>query len=46
LENAATEHQNILAIKVDPPLEQLHSDPRWPALLERLNYRTSEGGIA
>jgi len=38
LEKAVAEHQLITPIKVEPPLENLHSDPRWQALLRRMNF--------
>jgi tetratricopeptide (TPR) repeat protein len=28
----------VVVIKEDPPLELLHSDPRWKALLRRMNF--------
>lgn len=37
LEKAVAERQLIVALKVDPPLESLHSDPRWKVLLSRMN---------
>ena len=37
LEKAVTARQNVVSLKVDPPLDGLHSDPRWQALLERMN---------
>jgi tetratricopeptide (TPR) repeat protein len=38
LEKAVEERQVLVNIKVDPPFENLHSDPRWKALLHRLNF--------
>jgi TolB-like protein/Tfp pilus assembly protein PilF len=38
LEKAVEEHQLITPLKVEPPLESLHSDPRWKALLRRMNF--------
>ena len=38
LEKAVEERQLITPIKVEPPLENLHSDPRWKALLRRMNF--------
>jgi adenylate cyclase len=39
LEKAIEERDSLLVnIKEDPPLENLHSDPRWTALLRRMNY--------
>jgi TolB-like protein/DNA-binding winged helix-turn-helix (wHTH) protein/Tfp pilus assembly protein PilF len=40
LEKAVEEHQYITPLKVEPPLEGLHSDPRWMALLSRMNFPT------
>jgi hypothetical protein len=30
-------------VKVEPSLESLHSDPRWPVLLRRMNFPTDGG---
>jgi TolB-like protein/DNA-binding winged helix-turn-helix (wHTH) protein/Flp pilus assembly protein TadD len=38
LEKAVDEHQLLTPIKVEPPLKNLHSDPRWQALLHRMNF--------
>jgi TolB-like protein/DNA-binding winged helix-turn-helix (wHTH) protein/Tfp pilus assembly protein PilF len=38
LEKAVEGHQNLTPLKVEPPLEALHSDPRWKALLRRMNF--------
>jgi len=38
LEKAVEEHQLLTPLKVEPPLESLHSDPRWKALLRRMNF--------
>ncbi|MGH9968882.1 MAG: tetratricopeptide repeat protein [Pyrinomonadaceae bacterium] len=40
LEKAVEEHQLLTPLKVEPPLESLHSDPRWKALLRRMNFPT------
>ena len=40
LEKAVEEHQLITPLKVEPPLESLHSDPRWKKLLHRMNLPT------
>jgi serine/threonine protein kinase/Tfp pilus assembly protein PilF len=33
------ERNNLsIYIKTDPPLDSLHSDPRWPKLLRRMNF--------
>jgi tetratricopeptide (TPR) repeat protein len=38
LEKAVEERQFLTPLKVEPPLESLHSDPRWTALLRRMNF--------
>ena len=38
LEKAIGEHQFLTPLKVEPPLENLHSDPRWKVLLRRMNF--------
>ena len=39
LEKAVEERNSLLvALKEDPPFENLHSDPRWKALLRRMNF--------
>jgi serine/threonine protein kinase/tetratricopeptide (TPR) repeat protein len=38
LEKAVGEHQFLTPLKVEPPLENLHSDPRWQVLLRRMNF--------
>ena len=39
LEKAIEERSSYLVyVKEDPPLETLHSDPRWQALLRRMNF--------
>jgi TolB-like protein/Tfp pilus assembly protein PilF len=39
LEKAIEERNSLLVVlKEDPPLENLHSDPRWKALLRRMNF--------
>jgi adenylate cyclase len=39
LEKAVEERNSLLvALKEDPPYESLHSDPRWKALLRRMNF--------
>jgi hypothetical protein len=38
LEKAVEERQYLTPLKVEPPLENLHSDPRWKALLRRMNF--------
>jgi TolB-like protein/thioredoxin-like negative regulator of GroEL len=39
LEKAVEERNSLLvALKEDPPYENLHSDPRWKILLRRMNY--------
>ena len=41
LEKGVEERSSFLVyVKADPPLESLHSDPRWPALLRRMNFTT------
>jgi tetratricopeptide (TPR) repeat protein len=41
LEKAVDERpQPLVALKEEPSLEDLHSDPRWKALLRRMNYST------
>jgi hypothetical protein len=40
LEKAVEEHQVLTPLNVEPPLESLHSDPRWEALLRRMNFPT------
>ncbi len=37
-------HNNLATfIKADPPLDNLHSDPRWKELLRRMNFPTDSG---
>jgi eukaryotic-like serine/threonine-protein kinase len=38
LEKAVEERTAGVALKVDPPFENLHSDPRWKGLLRRMNF--------
>ena len=38
LEKALEERTFLVSIKEDPPFENLHSDPRWKALLRRMNF--------
>ena len=38
LEKAIGENQFLTPLKVEPPLERLHSDPRWKTLLRRMNF--------
>jgi hypothetical protein len=38
LEKAWEDRQFLVMLKVDPPFENLHSDPRWQALLRRMNF--------
>jgi TolB-like protein/DNA-binding winged helix-turn-helix (wHTH) protein/Tfp pilus assembly protein PilF len=39
LEKAVAERSSLLvSFKEDPPFENLHSDPRWQALLRRMNF--------
>ena len=38
LEKAIEERSLLVALKEDPPLESLHSDPRWKVLLRRMNF--------
>jgi hypothetical protein len=38
LEKAVGERQFLTPLKVEPPLESLHSDPRWQVLLRRMNF--------
>ena len=40
LQKAVEERQLIVALKVDPALENLHSDPRWKELLRGMNFPT------
>lgn len=40
LEEAVEKHQLLTPLKVEPPLDGLHSDPRWNALLRRMNFPT------
>lgn len=44
LEKAIGEHQLLTPLKVEPPLESLHSDPRWKVLLRRMNFRRNSPG--
>lgn len=32
--------QQLIVLKEDPTLENLHSDPRWKVLLRRMNFPT------
>lgn len=38
LQRAIEEQQFVFDLKEDPVFESLYSDPRWPALLRRMNY--------
>jgi TolB-like protein/DNA-binding winged helix-turn-helix (wHTH) protein/Flp pilus assembly protein TadD len=38
LEKAVEERQILVALKEDPPYENLHSDRRWRVLLSRMNF--------
>jgi hypothetical protein len=38
LQKAIEEQQFVFDLKEDPVFESLYSDPRWPALLRRMNY--------
>lgn len=39
LENAVADRSSfVIVLKEDPPLEPLHSDPRWARLLEQMNF--------
>jgi TolB-like protein/DNA-binding winged helix-turn-helix (wHTH) protein/Flp pilus assembly protein TadD len=38
LEKAVCEHELLTPLKVWPPLDVLHSDPRWQGLLSRMNF--------
>lgn len=39
LEKAIEERNSFLVVlKEDPPLENLHSDPRWQSLLRLMNF--------
>ena len=42
LEKAIEERNALLVtLKEEPPLESLHSDPRWQKLLQRMNFPPS-----
>ena len=42
LEKAVEERNALLVtVKEEPPLESLHSDPRWPKLLSKMNFPPS-----
>jgi hypothetical protein len=42
---AIEEHNSLLVtIKEDPPLDSLHTDPRWKKLLLRMNFPTLDPG--
>jgi hypothetical protein len=47
LDKLAEERNSLNYVKTDPRLDSLHSDPRWPLLLDRMNFpKDADGNTA